>query len=131
MDAIIVPCTQEKIWDDTRHARAGAVAAKNAYTKPEFKDWRRYAEESGSPWFILSTKYGLIRPDQPIERYNVPISAAVANPELHQMLERQGRELGLSDVDRVVLLDWERFQPLVKAALGGANVPCILRRIRY
>lgn len=129
MDAIIVPCTQEKIWDDARHAGAGAVAAKDAYTKPVFKDWRAYAEESGSPWFILSTKYGLIRPDQPIERYNVPISAAVRNAELHQLLARQGRELGLKDAERVILLDWERFQPLVKAALGDANVRCVLRKI--
>jgi hypothetical protein len=74
MDAIIVPCTQEKIWDTC--PSAGVVAAKEAYTKPAFLAWRAYAEQAGCPWFILSTKYGLIRPDQPIENYNVPVSRA-------------------------------------------------------
>jgi hypothetical protein len=44
MDAIIVPCTQEKIWDD--RPDAGPTEAKDAYTKPAFLTWRRYAEAS-------------------------------------------------------------------------------------
>lgn len=71
MEAIIVPCTQEKIWDS--QPDLGAVPAKDAYTKAAFRAWRSYAEQSGCPWFILSTKYGLLRPDVQIEKYNVPI----------------------------------------------------------
>src|SRR5687767_11533779 len=92
MEAIIVPCTQEKVWDLRRDA--GAVAAKDAYTKAAFSAWRQYAEQSGAEWFVLSTKYGLIHPDKLITPYNVPISAAVADARLHQLLSRQGRELG-------------------------------------
>ena len=51
MDAIIVPCTEEKVWDT--HPNTGAVAAKDAYTKPAFSAWRQHAEQSGLPWFIL------------------------------------------------------------------------------
>ena len=126
---IIVPCTQEKIWDSTPNA--GAVAAKDAYTKPAFGAWRAFAEQSGSPWFILSTKYGLLHPDTEITRYNVPISVALSDPTFFDRLAEQGRRLGLNKSQRVVLLDWERFQPLVRAAVGDAQVPCVLHRLQY
>lgn len=129
MDAIIIPCIQEKIWDS--QPDLGAVVAKDAYTKPVFRAWRSYAEQSGCPWFILSTKYGLIRPDQLIERYNIPISAAVRDPALSSRLESQGRDLGLGSFDRIVLLDWERFKPHVRAATRNLAVKCVLRRIQY
>ena len=129
MDCIIIPCTQEKIWDS--QPTLGAVAAKDAYTKPVFRVWRSYAEQSGCPWYILSTKYGLLKPDQLIERYNIPISSAVRDAALSSRLETQGRDLGLGSFDRIVLLDWERFKPLVRAATRSLAVKCVLRRIRY
>ena len=129
MDAIIVPCTQEKIWDS--RPDAGPVAARDAYTKPVFARWRAHAEQSGNPWFVLSTKYGLITPDTVIERYNVPISAAVRDAGLLQRLREQGEALDLRQYSRLVLLDWEKFQPLVKAAVGNHGVSCALRRIAY
>lgn len=129
MDVIIIPCTQEKIWDS--QPMLGPVAAKDAYTKPVFRAWRSYAEQSGCPWFILSTKYGLIRPDHLIEKYNIPISAAVHDSALAALLERQGRELEIESFGQVVLLDWERFQPLVRAAVGKSGVKCVLRKLQY
>jgi hypothetical protein len=50
---------------------------------------------------------------------------------LLQLLARQGRELELAKFDRIVLLDWERFQPLVKAAVGDANVRSVLHKLQY
>jgi hypothetical protein len=129
MEAIIVPCTQEKIWDTT--PSAGAVAAKNAYTKAAFRTWRLYAEQSGCPWFILSTKYGLISPDQFIEPYNVPISAAATDAAFLALLRRQGEDLKLARFDRIVLLDWERFEPLVRAAVADPRVKCVLHKLLY
>jgi len=129
MEVIIVPCTQEKVWDS--RPNLGAVPAKDAYTKSAFRAWRSYAEQSGSPWFILSTKYGLLRPDQRIEKCNVPVSAAVRDPGLLSRLDKQGQEFGLGSADQVVLLDWERFQPLVRAATRSLSVKCVLRKIRY
>lgn len=129
MDAIIIPCTQEKIWDS--QPDLGPVPAKDAYTKTAFRAWRSHAEKSRCPWFILSTKYGLIIPDQPIEKYNVPISSAVANAALGALLQKQGRQLNLGSFGRIVLLDWERFKPLVRSAVGKLPVKCILRRVRY
>ena len=129
MEAIIVPCTQEKIW--ATHPDAGAVAAKDAYTKSAFLAWRQHAEESGLPWFILSTKYGLVRPEQPIENYNVPVSSAVADAGLRRLLEVQGRELGLSKFEQLILLDWEKFEPLVRAAAPDRRIKCVLRKLLY
>ena len=129
MDAIIIPCTQEKIWDT--QPNAGAVAARDAYTHPAFLEWRRVAEGSGQPWFIMSTKYGLMEPGQNIQKYNVPISHAVADPELRRLLGEQGRTMNLQQFETLVLLDWERFQPLVRAAVGNLGVRCALRKVRY
>jgi hypothetical protein len=71
MVAIIVPCTKQKVWD--KSPNTGPVQARDAYLGPAFRTWRAYAEDSGSPWFILSTKYGLIEPDVSSSNYNVPI----------------------------------------------------------
>lgn len=129
MEAIVIPCTSEKIWDSD--PGAGRVAAKDAYTKPAFLKWREYAESSGCPWFILSTKYGLIPPDRLIEQYNVAVSSALRDPDLLSLLERQGEDLGLRDFDQIVLLDWEKFEPLLRAAVPDPNVKCVLRKLMY
>lgn len=129
MDAIIVPGTAEKIWR-TRPA-LGHVPAREAYTKPCFLTWRAYAEQSGCPWFILSTNYGLIPPGQLIWDYNVPVSAALESAALRERLVRQGRELDLGQFATVVLLDWERFRPLVESAIGAAPVRCVVRPLCY
>ena len=129
MKVVIVPCTQEKVWDSA--PTQGAVPAKNAYTKPVFAKWREHAEQSGSSWFIRSTKYGLLSPDDLVEPYNVPISAALADSKLLSLLAEQGRRLGLDQAEEIILLDWEKFQPLVRAAVADPNVPCNLRRLFY
>ena len=129
MKAIIIPCTQEKVWDTAPDR--GAVPAKDAYAKPVFRKWREHAEQSGVAWFVLSTKYGLLSPDDLIEPYNVPVSAALTNLGLHALLEDQGRRLGLDRAEEVTLIDWEKFQPLVRAAVGNASVPCKLGKLYY
>lgn len=129
MEVLIVPCTNEKVWD--RKPALGPVAAKDAYTKPIFRTWRKWAETSGSPWFILSTKYGLIAPDTLITAYNVPVSAAIGNRAFIAVLRKQGETAGLSRFNKVVLPDWERFRPLVKAAVGRGRAACVLRKVAY
>ena len=129
MDAIIVPCTQEKVWaaDPFR----GATLAKDVYTKDSFVEWRRYAEASGCEWFILSTKHGLLSPDDIVEDdYNVPISTAICDARLLDRLRAQGAKIDFSRFDQVILLDWERFEPLVKTAVGD-SAPCVLRKLLY
>jgi len=39
--------------------------------------------------------------------------------------------LGLGSYERIILLDWERFKPLVRAAVGNSAAKCVLRKVKY
>jgi hypothetical protein len=129
MDAIIVPCTKQKIWD-TR-PNAGPVQARDAYVGPAFRTWRAYAEDSGSPWFVLSTKYGLITPDLPISNYNVPISEAEADPDFLERLKAQIAEAALDQCDCIRVLDLERFLALMQQAMASDSAKLELHKILF
>lgn len=129
MNAIIVPCTKRKVWDAAPNA--GPVQARDAYTGPAFMTWRAFAEDSGQPWFILSTKYGLIAPDVTITNYAVPISEAEADPSFARLLREQIGELQLDRCDEILVLDLERFQALIQAALGKAPTKVALHKILF
>lgn len=53
---------------------ASPVEAKNLYVSTLWRCRRRYAEQSGIPWYILSAKYGLVNPDTRIAWYDVSLS---------------------------------------------------------
>ena len=55
----------------------------------------------------------------------------MADPNFLGMLKQQGRELNLAQFERVILLDWERFEPLVRTAVSDPSVKCALRKLRY
>ena len=62
-DLVLVGCVKTKA--------AHASAARDLYQSPMFERRRRYAEASGSPWYILSAEHGLLEPDSLIEPYDV------------------------------------------------------------
>lgn len=125
----IVPCTQEKVWD--AEPSRGAVAARDAYTGRAFARWIRTAEETGDPWYVLSTKHGLLEPDGMVEPYNVGITNALRNDGFLVRLREQGAQVGVSAFERVELLDWELFEPLVWATIGprATNAEVGIRRV--
>ena len=129
MDAIIVPCTKQKVWD--KDPNTGPVQARDAYLGPAFRTWRAYAEDSGSPWFILSTKYGLIEPDVSISNYNVPISEAETDPVYVERLQALIRELRLDRCDRVWVLDLERFLAMIQQAMGALSARVAIHKILF
>lgn len=49
------------------------LPACDLYRSTWFKYARRYAERYGDRWFLLSAKYGLVRPDEVIYPYNQTI----------------------------------------------------------
>lgn len=118
-EVMIVPCVAGKVWDTD--PALGNVPAQDAYTERRFLTWRRHAEGSGLPWFILSTKYGLVRPSDLIAAYNRGVMQARADRTLAELLTRQGRELGLVGCKTVHLLDYDLFIPLVRALVGPAS----------
>jgi hypothetical protein len=129
MDTIIVPGTKQKVWD--ARPNVGPVQARDAYTGPAFMTWRAFAEDSGAPWYILSTKYGFISPLLAISNYNVPISAAEADPAFRETLRAQVREFRLDRCDRILVVDLSRFEALVRHALGDSPTPVGLHRILF
>ena len=63
-DVLLLTCVKQKA--------AEPAPACDLYTSPTFRKSRRYAEERGVPWFILSAEYGLVAPREwlsPYERY--------------------------------------------------------------
>jgi len=58
----LVSCCSKKL-----QIRASAC---DLYVSVLFRKARQYAEASGCPWFILSAKHGLVRPNQQIEPYD-------------------------------------------------------------
>jgi hypothetical protein len=63
IDAIVLGCVKGK--------RSGRHPAADLYTSPLWQRRRAYAKMAGRPWFILSAKYGLLRPDKEINSYDV------------------------------------------------------------
>ena len=57
----LVSCVSQK--------RKQACAAQDLYVSDLFRKARRYAEESGCSWFILSAEYGLVAPRKVIAPY--------------------------------------------------------------
>ena len=67
---LLLGCVSEKSPD--------AVAAQDLYVSTLFRLRRAYAEALGPPWFILSAKHGLVRPDEVLEPYDMRLSALPA-----------------------------------------------------
>lgn len=57
----LVSCVKKK--------RSGPCMAKDLYVSPLFRFMRTYAEHKADRWFILSAKYGLVRPTDVLESY--------------------------------------------------------------
>lgn len=66
-DIILIGCVKGKLeW-------ASRVAAKELYVSTLWRCRRKYAEQSGVPWYILSAKYGLVGPDTLIAWYDLSL----------------------------------------------------------
>ncbi|WP_198950146.1 DUF6884 domain-containing protein [Kineosporia sp. A_224] len=52
-----------------------SAPARDLYVSPLFRQRRRYAEASGLPWFVLSSRWGLVAPDEVIATYDLYLGA--------------------------------------------------------
>jgi uncharacterized HhH-GPD family protein len=52
---------------------AQPAAARDLYTSAMFRGRRAFVEQSCERWFVLSSKYGLVEPDEVIEPYDVTL----------------------------------------------------------
>jgi hypothetical protein len=67
---------------------------------------------------------------QLIEDYDVPVGQARRDPDYLHRLGSQLESEGIGAAD-VVVLDWERFQDLVAAALGVPTRAVRLRKVFF
>ena len=81
---VIVGCSSVK--------RSGVHAAKDLYTSPLFRLSCLWAEKNGQAWFILSGKYGLMKPDQKLHSYDFSLADAGAS-ERHDWAVRVVKDL--------------------------------------
>lgn len=51
----------------------GPVPARELYTSGWFRKARALVEARRWPWRVLSAKHGLLRPEEPVERYNLTL----------------------------------------------------------
>lgn len=78
--------------------------ARELYTSPLFRAASAYCERSYDRWLILSALYGLVRPDDVIEPYDVTLVRMTRAERTHWAIRvhDQAHELGLDEmcVDR-------------------------------
>lgn len=90
---VIVPCGRSKIWD--KYPDAGPTAAADAYIGPPFTVNRRFAEQAGGNWVVLSAKYGFLRPTDVVPgTYNTTFKRRSTNPIGFAVLREQVRADG-------------------------------------
>jgi len=65
MTIILVGCVSQK--------EPTPMPARHLYTGELFRRRRRFAEKSGSQWFVLSALYGLVDPETVVEPYDVAL----------------------------------------------------------
>jgi hypothetical protein len=65
-DAILLACVPQM--------NAKPMAARDLFRSELFRRRRRYAEASGAPWWIVSTEYGLVAPDEVIAPHDTRIT---------------------------------------------------------
>lgn len=68
------------------------MAAKDLYRSELFRRRRLYAEASGRPWWIVSTEYGLVDPDEVIVPYDTRI-VRLSLAARHQLADRVATDL--------------------------------------
>jgi hypothetical protein len=116
----LVSCVKSKLRVD--------AAAKDLYVSPLFQGLRGYAERNSDAWYILSAKYGLLRPEQSISPYELTLNAM---PKVQRESWAERVRSQLSDVlpveAEIVLLAGARYreaiEPFLRRRGYHVNVP--------
>ncbi len=112
---VLVACFKSK--------RARSAPARSLYTSAWFCKVRDLVEASGARWFILSTLYGLVRPDAEIAPYDHTLNTlgvadrrAWANKVLEKLLPK------IADVKRVVMFAGNRYREFLVEPLERQGI---------
>ncbi len=112
---IVISCGKAKVWDRDPDRRS--VPARDAYTGSLFRLCRRYAEsQAPEAWVILSAKYGLLRPNELIDDYDVTITDpdAISVDTLRKQWRKRFRKF-----ERIISLCSRAYDRRLQAAVGS------------
>lgn len=118
---VIVPCGKAKIW--AKHPQAGPTAAADAYVGAPFTVNRRYAQQSGGDWVILSAKHGFLRPADVVPGpYETTFKRRSTNPIGPAALREQVGQMELGLYGEVIGLGGKEYRAAIEAAFEGTPV---------
>jgi cytoplasmic iron level regulating protein YaaA (DUF328/UPF0246 family) len=106
----------------------GPAPARDLYLSPLFRGLRQYAESHADSWYILSAKYGVLRPEQVISRYEETLNTIGKRDRLAwaEKVQKQLLDLLPSDAE-VILLAGERYreniEPFLRKRGHSVSVP--------
>ena len=86
----------------------GTHSAGDIYQSDLFLKSRAWAEREGNAWGILSAKYGVLAPDQPIEDYDVTLNEMPAEKR-REWCDMVREQLTPWKSERIVLLAGNRY----------------------
>lgn len=115
-DAIIlISCVSEK--------RSSPSPAKDLYISSWFLKARRYAEQTGARWFILSAEYGLVPPDQVIAPYDRTLNT-MSVPERRRWADHVGNQLSsqVPEAKHIIFLAGARYREFLAERLQREGV---------
>lgn len=112
-ELLIVPCGKKKIW--SKRPELDLVRAQDSFTGSPFIVNKKYALAKKSDWMILSSKYGLLNPDDEISNYEVDIN------ELGDMfVEKLKNQIDIiSHYSRLISLCSDKFSIQLERAFGN------------
>src|SRR5690242_5389923 len=103
--------------------RNQACEARDLYISSLFRKARQFAEESGSPWFILSAEHGLVAPGQVIAPYERTLNTmGVSDRRAWAELVSAQIEKALPHLLRAVFLAGARYREFLSNDLEGRGV---------
>jgi cytoplasmic iron level regulating protein YaaA (DUF328/UPF0246 family) len=116
----LVACVRKKL--DT------PAPARDMYTSHLFRGYRHYAETRADIWYILSAKYGVLKPDQVIEPYEQTLNKMSKSERLAwaDRVQQQLVELLPAEAEVIFLAGTryrENIEPFLRERGHSVSVP--------
>ena len=111
----LVSCVKEK--------RATRGRAKELYTSVWFRKAREYVERTGHPWFLLSARHGLLKPDAMIRPYDQSLES-MPRAERRRWADKVLRQLRphVGEGDTLVVLAGQLYREFIEPDLRDRKV---------
>lgn len=117
---LVLACSQRK------RSNSEPIQALDRYDGPAFRIVRRYLavrDDQQLDLRILSAKYGLIRPEQPIHNYDLKMTAGKASEAIGIVLPETRRLLGSGCYGDVLFYGGRTYRAAVLPAIESGELP--------